>query len=213
MALTFLVTNVYNPLTNTEQNDVRMIVMPKKNQVPLGQTLFFQYGVKAGCNHPSEPAAIVVKVTKVYGEGTDKDWKYANKTTLYRNHFKFPEELEEFHDEIDRERYYKYHSGKFYTSDKLERRYHVHYRDKEKTNHPISRRKGFLHDQSGHPAKRVAQGSYILSYEGILPEGTWIPFNLRFQIAFSDVYITIIDLGIDSIGDPVEKTWHFGTRK
>ena len=200
-------------VTHTEQSDVRLSVMPKKNQVPFGQTLLFQYGVKAGSNHPSEPAAIVVKVTKVYGEGTDTDWTHAQKTTLYRNHFTFPETLEEFHDEIDRERYYKYHSGNFYTSDKLERRYHVHYRVKEKTNHPISRRKGFLHGQSGHPTKRVAQGSYILSYEGILSAGTWIPFNLQFQIAFSDVYITIIDLGIDSRGDLVEKTWHLGTGK
>lgn len=200
-------------VTYTEQSNVSLSVMPQAHRVPFRQSLFFHYGIKAGSGHPSEPGAIVVKVTKVYSQGTDEDWEYAKKTTLYRNDFTFPEVVEGFDDEIDRDRYINYHNNKFYTSNRLERQFHVLYRVNEKTNQPLSRRKGFLHEGSGDPSKVVAQGSYMFSYEGIRPQGTWIPFNLRFQGDFSEVYITIIDFGIDSAGDPVGKTWHFVAEK
>ena len=193
-------------VTYTEQSNVSLSVMPQAHRVPFRQSLFFHYGIKAGSGHPSEPGAIVVKVTKVYSQGTDEDWEYAKKTTLYRNDFTFPEVVEgfltmkstgtdtlttittNFTPVTD-------WNGSFMSS----------IESTKKTNQPLSRRKGFLHEGSGDPSKVVAQGSYMFSYEGIRPQGTWIPFNLRFQGDFSEVYITIIDFGIDSAGDPVGK--------
>ena len=195
------------------ERSVHLGVVPGRNHVPFGHTLEFYYGVKNRNDRVPGDAAIIVKVSKVYRQGTDEDWKYANKVVLFRNKFKSPKRVKKFSGEIDRARYSKYHQGLFFTSNRLERDFHVFYRNQERTDSPLNRRRAFLYQRVGPRNSVVAQKSYIVSYKGVQPEGSWIHFNIGLQMDFSEVYITITDLGISFIAVPVEKTWHLEAKR
>ena len=82
----------------------------------------------------------------------------------------------------------------------------MEFREDELTSEPASRRTSFLFDERQDD---VVQKAYILKYRGVGLNGTWIDFSSEFKDVFSEIYITIIDLGVAVTGSPVQWSWRF----
>ena len=184
-----------------DDRHVTFRAFPEINRVPFGGTFRFYYGISRST--ASQPGAIAVRVVKVLTQQQPGN-EWLDRTLLYRNEFDEPSQKDEFDGSIGRARYHSWHRGQI-VSDRLRTEFHVEFREDEHTSEPASRRTSFLFER--HDA--VVQKAYILKYRGVGPNGTWIDFSSDFTNSYSEVYITIIDLGVAVDGSPVQWSWQF----
>ena len=185
-----------------DDRHVPFVAFPDTNRIPFGGTVRFYYGVSRST--ASRPSAIAVRVIKVLKQPKSGN-PWLDRTLLYRNEFDEPSQKDEFDGWIGRVRYHNWHRRQI-VSDRLRTEFHVEFREDEHTSEPASRRTSFLFDER---QDAVVQKAYILKYRGVGLNGTWIDFSSEFKDAFSEVYITIIDLGVAVAGPPVQWSWQF----
>ena len=181
--------------------------LPDTNRVPFGGTFTFYYGIKR--QFARQPGAIAIRVVKVLRQPQPGN-QWLDRTLLYRNKFDHASQKDAFDYWIDRPRYQRWHLGENIDSPRLSTEFHVELRADERTSEPLSRRRSFVFEQiPNHHDDTELQKAYILGYRSVRPDGTWIVFTIDFGQPYSDVYVTITDLGIDFDGDPVKWTWRF----
>ncbi len=190
------------------QRHVPFIAFPQSNEVPFGGTFRFYYGVKRK-SAGGPLGAIAVLVVKMFRQPQHGN-QWLDRTMLYRNKFDKPSQKDGFEHWIDRLRYNRWHAGENIISDRLKSKFHIEFRANEHTSKPLSRRRSFVFEPIGdHHHDAELQKAYILGYKAVRPDGTWIDFNINFDKPFSEVYITIVDLGVAVVGDPVQWSWRF----
>lgn len=185
-----------------DNRHVSFLDYPTKNKVPFGGTFRFYYGISRST--ANQPGAIAVRVEKKVVDQKRRGNELLDKTLLYRNEINKPSQKDEFDDSIGRNRYHRWHQREI-MSDRLRNDFHVEFRKDERTSEPASRRKVFLFER--HDA--VVQKAYILKYQGVNPNGTWVYFDSILTDAFSEANITIIDLGTSDDDRPRQWTWRF----
>ena len=152
---------------------------------------------------------MAVRVVKVLRESQHGN-QWLNRTLLYRNQFDHPSQKDAFDYWIDRPRYDRWHRGENIDSPRLTTEFHVDFRADERTSEPPTRRRSFVFESIGnHDDDTELQRVYILGYRGVRPDGTWIDFNINFDEPYKEIHITIIDLGIEVVGPPIQWTWRF----
>ena len=192
----------YGPGGN--QQHVRFSGLPKKHTVPFGGSFWFYYGINR--HYARQPGALVVRVVKVRKPQQQYDNPWLKRTLLYRNKFNnppHPTQKDKFEDDIGRDRYNEWHRGTSgWRSSRLKNDFHVEFQENKKTSNS---RNSFVFEPNNNAIQRV----YILGYKGVRRDGTWVDFTINFDKSFNEVHITIIDLGIDTRGDPQQWNWSF----
>ncbi len=184
-----------------DDRHVPFVAFPDTNRIPFGGTVRFYYGISRSTS--SQPGAIAVRVSKVLAQPQPGN-AWLDRTLLYRNEFDEPSQRDEFDGWIGRARYHSWHQGEI-VSDRLRTEFHVEFREGEHTSEPPSRRESFLFERQDG----AVQKTYILKYGGVGRNGTWIDFSSRFTNSYSEVYVSIIDLGVAVAGSPVQWSWQF----